>query len=489
MSTAFRLRSPSCATGSPGAPHRSARARASGPASPAAEAVPRCHRRRGTPWLALAAILLVPGAALAQAVPVSELMAQALEGPAMEAARARLAGAAAGTKSARSGLRPQVGIEARAWQLGRTPGFIMPPLTLGPFETPSLGVPIAERRAERVGIALDQLLWDGGRSIRELRAARRFEEGASLAREATRLTVEYQVVQAAAAWERALAERTTARASIEQRQALVEQVQAFVEQELVPKADLLQARAALAMARHRLAGAGAALEQARARIEALTGRPLPAGAFPAWPDLPGLPSGDPAALAAGAASARPLPRALAAQAEGAGLGADAARRAARPSLHLQVRAERHDDALELNPNNAELALLARWPLATGGRIAAAAARGRAARDGLAAEAEGARRRVVAEARSALAADAAATPQLTAATAAHEAAAEALRVARARYREGLISGRELLEAERDATAARELFEVARATRVAIRIGARLALGLDPFSAAKTTEVSR
>ncbi len=398
----------------------------------------------------------------------------------MAAARARLAEAEARARSVRAQRRPQVGLEARAWQLASTPGFVMPPLALGPITSPSLGVAVAERRVQRIGIGLDQLLWDGGRSLYQLRAARRLEQAAILQEEATRLAVRWQVVQAAGAWQRALAERNVAEVSVAQRQALVEQVDAFVRHAQAPKADLLQAQAARAMARHRLSAAEAELTHARAALEALTGKLLAPGAYPVWPSLPELPSGDPQRLAEMASVRRPLPRALRAQASGSALGVEAARRARRPSLHLQLRAERHDDALQLHPNNAEVALLARWSLLTGGRIAAEAGQARARQALLVAEAEKARRRVIVEARSALAADTAASEQLTAATAAHEAAEEALRVARSRYREGLISGRELLDAQQDATQARQLFEVARSGRLAQRLAVRLALGLSPLA---------
>ncbi|MDQ7005672.1 MAG: TolC family protein [Acidobacteriota bacterium] len=412
----------------------------------------------------------------AQTLPLDELIAQAMEGPALRAARARIERARAGEALAVAPRRLQAGLEARAWQYASTVGFVLPATLAGPLGGASMGVPIADRRAESIALVADQLLWDAGRSAAALRAARRESRAARLEQAAVRRAVRWQVLAAATAWQQALATRQAAEATVRSRQALVEQVEAFVRHQQVPRADRLQAQAAAAEARHRLAGARAQVAAARARLAALVGRPIPEGARPGWPELPALPEGDATALAAEALERRPVARAFQARARAAADSAQVARRSRRPELHAQFTASRNDDALLLHQANAQVTVALRWPLLTGGRAAAAARQAEAVRTEMEALAEQARRRIVQEVQQTLAEDAAAAARLEAARAALRAAEQALEVARSRYREGLISGRELLDAEADATRAREMDAVAGSTRIAARIAARLALGL-------------
>ena len=409
-------------------------------------------------------------------LPIEEMIAEALEGPAIAAARARLERARAGETLAGAPRRLQAGLEAGAWSYASTLGFVLPALSVGPLEVPSMGVPIADRRSESIMLVADQLLWDAGRSAATLRAARHERRAAELEQAAVQRAVRWQVLAAATAWQQALAARDSAEATVRSRRALVEQVEAFVRHAQAPRADLLGARAAAAEAQHDLANAVARLAAARAQLEALVGHRLAEGGRPGWPKLPSLPEGDADALIAVALERRPLARAFEARARAAAASADAARRSRHPEVHVNLSAGRIDDALLLNQNNARLAVALRWPLLTGGRAGAAARQARAVRDEMEARAEQARRRIEQEVRQALAEDVAAAARLEAARAAHQAADQALEVARSRYREGLISGREVLDAEADATRGREMDAVAGSTRIAARIAARLALGL-------------
>ncbi len=58
--------------------------------------------------------------------------------------------------------------------------------------------------------------------------------------------------------------------------------------------------------------------------------------------------------------------------------------------------------------------------------------------------------------------------------------EAQRLTELRYREGLATGRELLDSVEDAARAREAVGAARAARHAARLITRVALGLEPLA---------
>jgi len=76
---------------------------------------------------------------------------------------------------------------------------------------------------------------------------------------------------------------------------------------------------------------------------------------------------------------------------------------------------------------------------------------------------------------------AARQAVTASSAARRAAEEALRQARLRYKEGLITNRELLDAEAVAVAARQRLAVAVAERVAARLALENLAGRDVTAA--------
>ncbi len=444
---------------------------------------------RGRVAVALVALFLVPVPGRAgppggreTVVPLGVLLRDALAGPAMERARARLASADAGVREARAPFRPHVDLYGAAWRLASAPGFVTPesvlPTPLGPVTVPAGEVPFAERNAELLAVTAAQLLWDGGRARQALLAADRAREGARLAEGVAAEVIRLRVLAAAAAWELAVRGRAAAEATVAEREALVARVRSFLEHQQVPRQDLLAAQAALAMARHDLARARAAETAARASVERLVGRSLPVDTVPGWPpDLPDLPPGSDDELVSRALARRPLPAALAARGEAAEALAEAARRERRPSLWLLGEAHRLDDRWQARRDNAAVAVTVRVPLATGGSIAARAARARARARELAAEREEARRLVREQVLQALARDRAAGEQVRAAEAAREAAAAAWKAARARYREGLIGGRELLDAEEDLARARAMLAAARAGRAAARWAALVLVGED------------
>lgn len=417
-------------------------------------------------------------------VSLGQLVEQALTGPAVQEAAARIDQARAGEGEARAALKPQAGLVASTWQWGSDPGYLVPQGAL--FNPAPLELVMADRRSEAMGVSVEQLVWDGGRASRTVAAARGRREAAELEQAMVVELVKFQVVQAAFAWDRDSNLCAAARAGVAEKEALVKQVSAFLAQEQIPRADLLQAEAAAAMARHHLASAEVQRARSQAALERLTGSSLQGVEHLEWPTLPDLPQGPSEELAEKAADKRPAAAALKRASEAAREAAQAVRATWRPSLVLEARAERMDDSYQLHPNNAQLALTARVPLATGGRIAAKEKRFLATALGLEAEVEAARRGIREQVISALAEDHGSQIRLDAARAALQAAEEAYRSAQARYREGLIGGRELIDAEEDLAQARDLFAAATTGRAASRFLALLALG-EPWSSFTSLEI--
>ena len=96
-----------------------------------------------------------------------------------------------------------------------------------------------------------------------------------------------------------------------------------------------------------------------------------------------------------------------------------------------------------------------------------------------AQAEQARREAREQVAAAWAEDGAAGARLAAAEAADSAAREALRLAKLRYDNELITARDLLSAEDDASHARQAVAAARTGRRAARLAARIAAGEQPL----------
>ena len=431
--------------------------------------------------LALAAAILAAAGLAARAetpAPFESLLAKALQGPAAQEAKAQIDRSAADADAARGDLLPQVGAGVTGWSLGRDPGLVIPRGVIG--NPIPLSLVAADRRDYAAAITAEQLVWDGGKASRALRAARLGLDAARLAADAVDEVVRCRTVVAVAEWDRAVALGAAAKATVADKQELVRQVEALVKQEQAPQADLLQAQAGLAMARLEEADRAADLGRTRAAVERLIGEPLPADAVPSWPaDLPPLPEGTVDEVAARAAENRPAPRAYAKIAEAQRAAASAASAARLPEVKLKGMVQRLDDDYQLNKDNAELAVVAKVPIYTGGKLAAArAAREADARRGDA-QAEQARREAREQVAAAWAEDAAAGTRLAAAQAADEAAREALRLAKLRYDNELITARDLLSAEDDAAHARQALAAARTGRRAARLAARIAAGERPL----------
>jgi len=406
-------------------------------------------------------------------VPFEALLEKALQGPAAQEARTQIDRASAEAAGVRGGLLPQASASVQGWSLARDPGFLLPRNTIGnPEPMPLVD---GERQAYSTGITAEQLLWDFGKATRALRAARLGVEAARLFAEAVDELVRYRTVMAVAEWDRTLALSAATQSSIADKQELVHQITALVNQEQAPQAELLQAQAALALAHLEEADRGADLGRARAAVERLTGEPLQTDAKPYWPPLPPLPDGTPTEVAQRAMEKRPTPRAYARVAESARAAASAVSASRLPEIKVEGTVQRVDDSYQLHKDNATLAIVASIPLTTGGKISAERASHEADARRSDAQSEQACRETREQVAVALAEDQAASARIDAATAAEVAASEALRLSKQRYDNELISGRDLLSSENDASHARQALAVARTGQRAARLAVRIAAG--------------
>jgi len=422
----------------------------------------------------LAAALLVAAPAAADGpLTLPRALELARHGPAVAAAEAVVERAATGRELAASARRPHLEATLADRFLASDPGFTIPRGALGnPVE---LGLVAGERHVWTAAVTVRQMLWDAGRTSALLEAAGHAEAAARARRDAVRRALDLGTLEAFRADWTAQQLVVVAEHAVREYRALLDQVRSLVEAEQLPLADELQARAALAAARGELAEVRAARRRALAALEELVGQRVEAVAP--------LPPGDGADTPP---EAERIERALAAREELAALTARAAalearaRAAAagtRPALVAEASAQRVDDRYLLHEDNASVAVALTLPLLDGGRSRARAAELRAAAREARAQLEAARRRVRREVRDAVAALEAARERLAAARAGRDAAEEALRQARLRYREELITNRELLDAEADAIRARRALAVARADLAAARLALEAVSGGD------------
>jgi len=429
-------------------------------------------------WLAAALVVVGPGAGEAATLTLGRALTVARHGPAVAEAEAAVDEAATLKAQARSAFRPHLDLAGSFVERARDPGIRVAAGTFGNPEP--LGFPASERDVWVAAVEVRQLLWDGGRTRALLAAAGHARAAAKAGRAAAARAVERATIETYAGAVAATKLTAAAVKQVEELDAVVAQVSALVAQEQLPEADRLQAAAAAAQARLGLIDARAREARALAALGELVGEPVAAVAPLPTLAAPG-PTLDIEPWVARGQDHRPELAALADQVAALTARSHAARAGRRPSLFLTGSASHVEDDFQLHQNNAEATVAVRIPLLEGGlsraQVAAQAAAARRVEAQLAAMRRQIRREVV----DGLTRLGAARQAVATSGVARAAAEEALRLARLRYKEGLITNRELLDAEAVAVAARQRLAVAEAERVAARLALENLTGRDVTAA--------
>lgn len=438
-----------------------------------------------------------PGAAPGAAAPAQDVPAEAaavreltpeesvrlaLEHDArIRAADADVAAAGARHREARAGLYPSVRAQANYTRLG---GDIPETdITLPGLDTAVTILPI-ERDRYQAEIGLEQPLFAGGRLRRAAEAAEREADAVGLQAVQRRADVALEARTAYWTLYGALEERDAVEAALALMEEHLGDVGNRYEEGVVLQSELLAARARRSEVALQRVEVANAVRLARLELNRLVGFPpgteVRPAAGPEAADVEPLPP-DLDAFVASAVAAQPRLRARAAEVESLRAGAAAARGTRFPDVAATGR------YVYARPNpfvfteqgtfrgTWEAGLVVRWPLWEGGgreaRVAEARDRLRAAEARL----EVARQDAAVEfARSYLEARRA-TEAVAVALEAEEQAAEALRVTRAQFAEGVTLSAEVLEAERAHREARSRHARAVAERSISRAVLRHALG--------------
>ncbi len=433
-------------------------------------------------WGVGVALLLLAAVARAAAVPQAPLtlgraLTLARKGPLVAQAAAAVDEAASLKAQARAAFRPHLSLSGSFTERARNPGIRV---AAGTFGNPApLGFPASERDVWVTAVEFTQLLWDGGRTQALLAAAGHARQAAEAGRRAAARAVERVTLEAYAGAVAASRLTATAETQVRELDAVVAQVGSLVDQEQLPEADRMQAQAAAAQARLALIDARAREARALAALGELVGEAVVAVA--PLPRLAPAPALDVDAWVARAEAHRPELAALRDQVAALTARAEAARAGRRPSLLLRGGASHVEDDFQLHQNNAEATVAVRIPIFEGGLARAQVAQAEAEARGVEAQLEGVQRQIRREVADALTRLQAARQAVRASRVARRAAEEALRLAQLRYKEGLITNRELLDAEAVAVAARQRLAVAEAEQVASRLALENLAGRDVTAA--------
>ncbi len=420
------------------------------------------------PGTAILALALAAGPATAATTSATLDLAQAIrlarQGPAVTEAAAAVERAEALSAQAGSALRPHLEFDAGDRFLASDPGFVIPRGALGnPVALPLVA---GERHVWTASVAVRQLIWDAGRTAALLESAGEARAAAAARRRAVVRALDLAVLQAYREAARSQELLQVADAAVREYGALLDQVSAMVREEQLPLADQLQARAALEAARLQRISVRARLDGALAALEELVGRPVERVA--PLPPVREAEAQDEEGFLAAALERRSELAALQRKAAALEARARAARAERLPVLAGIAAAQRQEDDYLLHRNNASVAVALSVPVLDGGLAAARSAELQAEARAARAALERLRRRVTREIRQAWIRLGAARQSVAAATAARSAAEEALRLARLRYGEELITNRELLDAEADAVRARRSLAAARIDLEAARL---------------------
>lgn len=410
-----------------------------------------------------------------EAIGLREALRLARSGPAVAQAGAAMDRAAALADEAKSARRPHVDLRADDHFLASDPGFVIPREALG--NSSALPLIAGERHVWTASVEVRQLIWDAGRTSALLKSAGEARAAAEAERREVTRAVDLGVLEAYREAAQDQEFLRVAEAAVRDYQALLDQVTALVREEQLPLADQLQAKAALETARLRRISIKSRLDGALAVLEELVGRPVVA--VQPLPPVTTAGPGDGSSWTAAALENRSELVALERKVASLEARARAARAQRLPVLAGVAAAQRQDDDYVLHKNNASLALALKVPILDGGLAAARSAEFEAEARQARAALEQLRRQIRREARQAAIRFDAAQQAVTTAKAARVAAEEALRLARLRYAEELITNRELLESEADAVRARRSLAAASIELRAARLALENVAGGDLF----------
>lgn len=414
----------------------------------------------------LAAFLLAVAAtaapqAAAQPLTLDQAIAEAeAHAPAVEAAEAERDAARGRTVQARAAGLPSATLSASIAAGRLDPGGFF-------------GLQAADVTPRAAQATIEQPLFAGGRTRAGVARARAGERVADAAAQAMRADLAAQVAEAYGSVLVAEEQKRLLEALVATTRELVRHAQDRFQVGDAPRTDVSQATSRLAEARAQLAATEGGIRVARARLANLVGRD--SGMLAPLPLPPAVPDELEAAILAAEAQSPALAQANAAL--DAALAADRGARAERlPTLGAFAEGSSVRDQFfpGYRGDAATVGLRARWQLFDGGRtrgqIAEASAGVRAARAQLA----GARARVQEAVTAAHAAVASSALVEQAAAEQRAAAEEAVRNVRDEVKVGQKPQLDLLNAEREATAAGVLALQARADRVtaAYRLNALL-----------------
>lgn len=398
------------------------------------------------PALILGTLLLLLAAPLPAAETLADAWRQAV------AADARLRASAAESDAARANLTaarglalPRATASSAYTVLNREPAARIGLPTLPGVSLPDQ-LPLSERTYATHALQASLPVYTGGRISAAIAAA---DAGLRASSQEQRRTEQAVKLDVAEAWLNVLRARqadNAARSHLAALDAHAADVDQLARQGLAARSDVLSVAVARADALQRVTQAGHAVTLAGAAYNRLLGRPFESAVELAEPPPPDGVSPTLESLVAQARERRPEMALLGAHAEATDREADMERAGTRPQVALSGALVHEDNRYRVNQDLAQVAIGVQWELFDGGvraaRVDAATARARAVRERQADAAS----LIELEVHREWLAVADASQRLGTARAALAQAGENLRVARDRYRNGVGTHTEVLDAE-------------------------------------------
>ncbi len=405
------------------------------------------HSTRSRVVAVLAALLF---SLFAAPLPAAETLADAWRDALSVDARLRAAdaesdAARATHDAARALAQPRATASSRYTVLSNEPAARIDFPTIPGIALPSQ-MPLQERSYATHALQATLPLYTGGRIASAVAAAEIGVAASGFERTRSEQTVKLDVAEAYLNVLRARRARAAAEHHLAALDAHAADVAELSKQGLVARNDILSVAVARADATQRLTQAGNAAQLTAAAYNRLLRRPLDAQVDLTEPPVADTAAGDIAALASRARNQRPELALLGARADVTDHEADQARAGLRPQVGLSAAAMHEDNRYRVRQDVAQIAVGVEWQLFDGGLLRhqadAARARARAARER---QTDAASLVELEVRREWLATDEAARRLATTETAVGQ-ADENLRVARDRYRNGVGTHTEVLDAE-------------------------------------------